>query len=99
MLCTGRWYRLLRRCGAFGGLILFTELSGLNFARKAIEVKFEHIFELKYVKDGATDAEVAAKEAHAAEQLKKYLAEQNLLKAWILVFRGVKCVVNREFGG
>jgi len=74
------------------------------FARKGIDVKYEHVFELKYVKDNAQEAEVAAKKAQAEEQLKKYfedtgLKEKKNLKAWVMVFRGTKCVVNEEFRG
>ncbi|MDR0573806.1 MAG: ATP-binding protein [Tannerella sp.] len=57
------------------------------------EVKYEWVFEIKYCKTSASDAEVAAKRKEGLEQLEQYLHSHRMenrpdLKAALLVFIG-----------
>jgi hypothetical protein len=57
------------------------------------EVKYEWVFEIKYCKASASEAEVAAKRSEGLEQLKQYLHSRRMegrpgLKAALLVFTG-----------
>jgi len=57
------------------------------------EIRYEHVFEIKYAKTGAADAEIAAKFAEAEAQIEKYkkdarFAGRDDLKFAAMVFRG-----------
>jgi hypothetical protein len=57
------------------------------------EVKYEWVFEIKYCKTSASEAEVAAKRKEGLEQLEQYLHSHRMngrpgLKAALLVFTG-----------
>jgi hypothetical protein len=57
------------------------------------EVKYEWVFEIKYCKTSATDAEIAAKRSEGMEQLQQYVHAHRMenrsgLKAALLVFVG-----------
>jgi hypothetical protein len=57
------------------------------------EIKYEWLFEIKYCKTSASEAEVAAKRREGLEQLKQYLQSHRTkvrpdLKAALLVFTG-----------
>ncbi|MDR0688421.1 MAG: PD-(D/E)XK nuclease domain-containing protein [Prevotellaceae bacterium] len=57
------------------------------------EVKYEWIFEIKYCKASATEAEIAAKRSEGMEQLGQYLHAHRMkgrpdLRAALLIFTG-----------
>jgi hypothetical protein len=57
------------------------------------EIQYEWVFEIKYCKTSATDAEIAAKRSEGLEQLKQYFHAHRIegrpgLRGALLVFKG-----------
>jgi hypothetical protein len=71
--------------------------------RPGVDAPYEHVIELKYLKTGATDKELALAADEAREQIAKYLETDELrhnprLLAWAVVFRGAKCELLERSG-
>ncbi|MCL2283650.1 MAG: ATP-binding protein [Fibromonadales bacterium] len=71
----------------------YTDIYLLRHSGFAIKAEFEWVWELKYVKESATEAEIEAKKQEALSQIEKYkkdlrFAGRNDIKFAALVFRG-----------
>jgi hypothetical protein len=75
----------------------------LLLRRPGVDAPYEHLIELKYLKTGATDQELAQAAAEARDQVKRYIEADELrhnprLLAWAVVFRGAKCELLERSG-
>jgi hypothetical protein len=75
----------------------------LLLRRPGVDAPYEHLIELKYLKTGATDTELAQAADEARAQIAKYLATDELrqnprLLAWAVVYRGPKCELLERSG-